>query len=151
MHTRAAPEVLFAALLTSAMPAVAHAADAVKAGKWEFTTQMQLPPMPQSQPGAQPGPASGQPMTRTACVDPGHPIPLEDQCKLDNMQHRGATVSWSMTCDMPQGAVRSTGSARYAGDTMTATLTARIPGPNGRPVDAPGRITGRYLGPCDTR
>jgi hypothetical protein len=34
---------------------------------------------------------------------------------------------------------------------MEGTLTARVPGPNGQPVDTPGRISGRYLAPCDAK
>lgn len=151
MRTGSAQRVLFAALLAGVIPAGARAADAVKAGKWEFTTQMQLPAAPPSQAGAQAAPGSGQPMTRTACIDAAHPIPVEQQCKLDDMRQNGGNVTWSMTCDMPQGPVHATGLAHYAGETMAATLRARIPGPNGTPANAPGRITGRYLGPCDTR
>jgi len=150
MNNRAIQEVLLAALLAGLTPGAARAADAVKAGKWQFTTQMQLP-APQAPAGGQSVPGSGQPMTRTACIDPTHPIPVEEQCKLDNMQRNGGAVTWAMTCSMPQGPVRSTGSGHYAGDTMTATLTAVVPDPNGKWVNAPGRITGRYLGPCDAR
>jgi hypothetical protein len=37
------------------------------------------------------------------------------------------------------------GSARYAGNTMEGTVTARVPGSNGQPVDTPGDIAGRPL------
>jgi hypothetical protein len=151
MHLKAAKGILLAALLAGVVPAASHAADAVRAGNWQFTMQMELPAMPQSAAGTQPGQAGGQPMTRTACIDSAHPIPVEQQCKLDNMRRSGAIVTWSMTCNTPQGPVLSTGSARYAGETMTATLTARIPGPDGKPVNAPGRIAGRYLGPCEAK
>lgn len=151
MHFGAAKGTLLAAFLAGVMPAASDAADPVKPGKWQFTTQMELPTMPQSAPAAQPGPAAGQPMTRTACIDPAHPIPVEQQCKLDDMTRKGSTVTWSMTCNTPQGLAHSTGSAHYAGDSMTAALTARIPGPDGQPVNAPGRITGRYLGPCEAK
>lgn len=150
MNNRAGQRILLAALLAGLIPGAARAAEAVKAGKWQFTTQMQLPAS-QSAAGGQSVTGSGQPMTRTACIDAVHPIPVEAQCKLDDMRQNGGTVTWAMTCNMPQGPVHSTGSARYADDTMTATLTARVLGPNGQPADAPGRITGRYLGPCDTR
>jgi uncharacterized protein DUF3617 len=138
--------ISLAALL--AFPA-AHAADAIKGGKWEFTTQMRMPAAPQ-RPGGETS------MKETTCIDPANPVPTEKhgnvQCKLDKMQRKGGTVTWSMTCTPPQGPpVRSDGVARYAGDKMEATLTAHITGPNGRPMDNPGRITGRYLGPCDTR
>ena len=150
MRDRAAQQFLLAAFLAGIAPSAAHAADAVKAGKWEFTTQMEMPAQ-QAPPGGQPAPGNGQPMTRTACIDPVHPIPVDQQCKLDNMHRSGDAVTWAMTCEMAQGPVHSTGSARYAGDTMEAKLTARVPSPNGQPIDAPGRITGRYLGPCDAR
>ena len=151
MKTTAAERILFITLLAATSPAAALAASEIKAGKWQFTTEMQLPAMPQSAAGAQSSPAANQPMTRTACIDPAHPIPTEQQCTLDNMKRSGGRVSWAMTCNSPQGPVHSTGSGRFAGDTMEGTLTAHVPGPNGKPVNAPGRITGRYLGPCEPK
>ncbi|HEY1433229.1 MAG TPA: DUF3617 family protein [Stellaceae bacterium] len=150
MNIRLAQGALLSALIAGMMPA-ARAADEIKGGKWQFTTQMQMPPMAQAPPGAQARPVGNPPMTRTACIDPAHPIPPEQQCKLDNVQRSGGNVTWSMTCNSPQGQIQSAGSARYAGETMEASLTARIPGPSGQPIDAPGRITGRYLGPCDAK
>src|SRR6516165_7752088 len=96
-------------------------------------------------------PAATPPMTLTACIDSANPIPAESQCKLEQMDRHGSVVTWTMTCNSPRGAIRSAGSARYAGDTMEATLTARVPGPNGQPVDSPGSITGRYLAPCEAK
>jgi Protein of unknown function (DUF3617) len=151
MKTRAAERILLLALLAGSLPGAALAAGEIRGGKWQFTTEMQLPATPRSAPGVQPPPASNQPMTRTACIDPAHPIPAEQQCTLDNMKRRGNSVTWAMTCDSPQGPIRSTGSGHYAGDTMEARLTAQVPGPNGKPVNAPGRITGRYLGSCEPR
>ena len=151
MHSRATQRILLAALVAGVVPAAARAADAVKAGKWEFMTQIQLPAVPQPAAGTQPGPAGGQPMTRTACIDSAHPIPVDAQCKLDSMRQTGVTVTWAMTCNSPRGPIQSAGSARYAGETMQAKLTARVPSPSGQPIDAPGQITGRYLGPCDAR
>jgi hypothetical protein len=151
MRTTAAQRLLLAALVAGVIPATGQAAGEIKGGKWQFTTEMSLPATPQSAPGAQPPPTANQPMTRTACIDPARPIPAEEQCKLDNVKRSGSSISWAMTCNSPQGPVHSTGSGRYAGDTMEARLTARIPGPNGKLVSAPGRITGRYLGPCETK
>jgi hypothetical protein len=147
--TRAAEFLLSLALAGAVFP-VAWAADEIKPGKWQFTTQMQLPGAPQSVPG-QASSGGNAPMNRTACIDAANPIPAESQCTLDRVDRRGALVTWAMTCNSLRGPIRSAGSARYAGDTMQATLTARIPGPDGQPADAPGTITGRYLGPCDTK
>jgi hypothetical protein len=64
------------------------------------------------------------------------------------MQRNGGTVSWATTCTTGQGTVRSQGVARYAGDTMDATLITQVPRPNGGTMETSQRISGRYLGPC---
>lgn len=148
--------ILLAALLAATVPMATRGADEIKVGKWQFTTQMQMPAMSQSPPGAQPRPGANTSMTRMACIDPANPVPAETQqgnvqCKLDKMDRNGGNVTWSMTCASPQGPIQSAGAARYSGETMEATLTARVPGPNGQPMDTPGRITGRFLGPCEAK
>ncbi|MBV8936965.1 MAG: DUF3617 family protein [Alphaproteobacteria bacterium] len=143
--TRAPKVALLTVLLVGSGSIAPQAADEIKSGIWQFTTRMQLPG------GAQPPAGGSPPMTLTACIDSANPIPAESQCKLEQMDRRGSVVTWTMTCNSPRGAIRSAGSARYAGDTMEATLTARVPGPNGQPVDSPGSITGRYLAPCDAK
>src|SRR5690348_16344231 len=80
--------------------------------------------------------------TRAACITDGNPIPADAHCSLDDMKRNGGIVNWAMTCNSPQGPIKSAGTARFTGDAMEATLTARVPGPNGQPVDTPGRITG---------
>jgi hypothetical protein len=111
---------------------------------------MQLPGAVQSAPAGQAA-GGNAPMTRTACIDAANPIPAEAQCKVDQVDRRGSLVTWAMTCNSPRGEIHSAGSARYAGNTMEGTVTARVPGPNGQPVDTPGHIAGRYLAPCDAK
>ena len=151
MMTKAAGGVLLALVVGGASSVPSRAADEIKAGKWQFTTQMQLPGAAQSTPGVKASAGGNAPMTRTACIDAANPIPAEAQCKLDQVDRHGGGVTWAMTCNTPRGSILSAGSGRYAGDTMEATLTARVPGPNGQPVDTPGHINGRYLGPCDAK
>ena len=151
MMTRAGGGILLTLVLAGAMSAASQAADEIKAGKWQFTTEMQLPGAAQPLPGVQASAGGNAPMTRTACIDAANPIPAEPQCKLDRVDRRGGGITWAMTCNTPRGPIVSAGSGRYAGDTMEAALTARVPGPNGQSVDTPGRITGRYLGPCDAK
>ena len=151
MMIRAAGGILLTIVLAGSMSVASQAADEIKGGKWQFTTQMQSPGAAQSPPGVQASAGGSAPMTRTACIDAANPIPAEGQCRLDRVDRHGGVVTWAMTCNSPRGPILSAGSGRYAGDTMEATLTARVPGPNGQPVDSPGRITGRYLGPCDAK
>jgi hypothetical protein len=148
--TRAAGGNLLALSLASTLSVAAQAADEIKSGKWEFTTQMQRPGAVQSAPAGQ-GAGGNAPMIRTACIDAANPIPAEAQCKIDQVDRRGSLVTWVMTCNSPRGEIRSAGSARYAGSTMEGRATARVPGPDGQPVDTPVHIAGRYLAPCDAK
>lgn len=144
MRTRTAQGILLAAFLAGILPGAVRGAEEIRGGEWQFTTHLQLP-------AGMPQPGDGQGMTRTACINPANPIPPDAQCKLDNMHRDGSVITWATTCSSPIGPIQSAGSARYAGDTMQGTLTTRIPGPNGTPSDAPGTISGRYLGPCSAK
>jgi len=65
--TRAAGGNLVALSLATAVCVAAQAADEIKSGKWEFTTQMQLPSVVQSAPAGQAA-GGNMPMTRTGCI-----------------------------------------------------------------------------------
>ena len=155
MIFRAAERVfLFAGLLTGMVAATSYAVDAIKAGKWQFTTEMQMPAGMPPASGRQVQPGGSTKMTRTACITPANPVPEATegnvQCKVDDERRSGSTVSWSMTCTPPQGKpVRSDGVAHYTGNAMEATFTTHLTAPDGRAIDNPGRITGQYLGVCD--
>ncbi len=158
MTFRAAEPAFFlaASLAAAVVTAEAHAADEIRAGKWQFTTEMRMPVGAPSPPGAQSQPGGPTKMTRMACITPANPVPVETegnvQCKIDREQRNGGTVSWSMTCTPPRGApVRSDGVAHYRGSAMEANFTTHLTAPNGQPIDNPGRITGYYVGACDTK
>jgi len=130
-------------------------ANTVKPGQWEFTSQLQMPGMPQVPPGVQPPPNApmqqgGMASTYRACVDSERAVPSDPRggCKIEHVQRNGGTVSWTGTCTSPQGAVRSEGTAHYSGDTMEATLTTQVPGANGQTLKTTQRITGHYIGAC---
>jgi Protein of unknown function (DUF3617) len=156
VKTNLAGMLALAAGLAAAPMASAHAQNAVKAGRWEFTSQLQTPAMPQLPPGASlpPGmqtqPGGGIGATHTSCIDPEKAVPTDPrpECKVDNMARNGGTITWSTTCTTQQGTVRSEGVAHYLGDTMEATMTTHLPAGDGRTIDNSQRITGRYLGPC---
>jgi hypothetical protein len=148
--------LVFAIMATAAIQA-AHAADAIRGGRWEFTSQTQMPQqMPQLPPGVTlpPGvrmePGGGMNVTHTSCVDPSRAVPTDPrpECKIDKMQRNGGIVNWATTCRTARGAVRSEGVAHYSGDTMEATLTTHIPQGNGPVMTTQQHIAGRYLGAC---
>lgn len=140
----AQPIVAFAAAFVLIGPIAARAANEIREGEWQFTTHLQLPGMPLSSGG-------DQGMTRTACIDAANPIPPDPHCTLGKVERNGGAVTWSMTCNAPQGPIQAAGRARYSGETMEATLTTRVPGPNGQAVDSPGRVAGHYVGPCNQK
>ena len=109
--TRAARGNLLALSLVAALAGPAQAAGEIKSGKWEFTTQMQLPGAVQSGPAGQAADRNA-PMTRTACIDGANPIPAEAQCKVDQVDRRGSLVTWAMTCNSPRGEIHSAGGRR---------------------------------------
>jgi hypothetical protein len=137
----ARPMVAIAAALVLTGPIAAWGANEIREGEWQFTTFLQLPGMPQSSGG-------DQGMTRTACIDAANPIPPDAHCTLGKVDRNAGVVIWSMTCNAPQGPIQAAGRARYSGEKMEATLTARVAGPNGQAIDSPGRVTGHYVGPC---
>jgi hypothetical protein len=141
----------------------AHAADAIRAGKWEFSAQVQVPNMPKLPPGVSLPPGinigpGGINATRTSCVNASTPIPADihppnqqhGDCKIAKLDSGGGTVRWEMICAQQDGGtVHSEGVAHYTGDTMEANLKTRVSGGNNPPSDTTQHITGHYLGPCD--
>jgi hypothetical protein len=130
-------------------------ADAVKPGQWEFTSQMQMPGMQKLPPGMQlpPNvqmPQGGMKSTYKTCVDSERAVPSDPrgQCRIEQVQRNGGTVSWTGSCATAQGAVRSEGVAHYSGDMMEANLTTQVPGANGQAMKTTQHITGHYLGAC---
>jgi hypothetical protein len=138
------------------MTVSAAAQTAVKPGRWEFTSQLQMPSAPQLPPGvslpagvqAQPG--GGISATHTGCIDPDKAVPTDPRqgCKIDGMKRNGGTITWSTTCTSQQGTVRSEGVAHYHGDTMDGTMTTHVPTGSDQTMTNNQKITGRYLGPC---
>lgn len=138
----------------SALPP-AHAADAIKPGKWEFTARLQNAVPPKLPEGVKlpPGvklPAGGMAVTHTQCIDTEKAVPSDPRraCKIDSIKRDGTAISWRTTCHGAQGTAESAGSARYSGDTMVATMNTRTPNGSGGYLDTTQHITGRYLGAC---
>jgi hypothetical protein len=106
--------------LLAAPPAFAQGA--LRAGKWEVTTQMEMPGMPMQLPAT----------TRTQCVtqaqqdDPastlpsGSPDPQAD-CKASDYRRDGDKVTWKLTCTGSQP-MTGQGSIVVDGDRYDGTM-----------------------------
>lgn len=128
------------------------AAEAIKPGRWQFSTQLEAakPVQPPAPPGALP-PASGDATaTYTGCIRSETAVPAQfgPQCRLNGAERHGAKFTWSMTCTNRRNKIRSDGVAQYHGDTMEATMVSHLPSTGDAPTDMTQHITGRYLGPC---
>jgi hypothetical protein len=144
----------------------ARADDAIKAGKWEYTAQVQMPNMPnmpklppgvQLPPNIQMGP-NGMKVTNTRCITPdeaapdGRPPGQNSKCTRDKWERDGGTVHWAMTCQTQHGPMHAEGVGHYHGDTMEADITTQTPPPpNGGPQTMTTHITGHFLGACDAK
>jgi hypothetical protein len=159
---RFASAILLAALAAGS----AYAADGIKAGKWEFSAQVQMLNMPKLPPGVKLPPGinigpGGVKVTRASCVDSATPMPSDmhqtnqqhGQRKVAKLDSSGGTVRWESTCTQASDAmaVHSEGVAHYTGDTMTADVKTVVNSPGGGPNDTTQHVTGHYLGPCDAK
>lgn len=131
-----------------------------KEGKWEYTSEtnvpgMQMPKMPDNAklpPGMQMpkmGP-NGMIHTFTQCVAKEDWIPRDhkgaEQCKLTRQERSGDTMKWETVCTTPQGKMTGQGVATYKDTSMNATMKMSAEGRGGFAVTQ--KISGRYLGPC---
>jgi hypothetical protein len=149
------------------LSAASRADDAIKAGKWEFSAQIQVPGMPQLPPGVTLPPGvsagpNGMNVTRTSCVTSDRPMPADmhqpggqqqpNQCKITTLDRSGGTARWAMDCPQRNGGtVHTEGTAHYSGDTMEADSTTRVEVTGRPPQTTTQHVTGHYLGPCDDK
>ena len=153
-----------ALMLVAAAAGTAFAADAIRAGKWEISAQVQVPNMPKLPPGVTLPPGinlgpGGVNMTRTTCLTESKPVPddirppgeQKGDCKVEKLEKEAGTVRWESICKSGDATVRSSGTARYAGDRMEATIKTTVLNPGGPPNETSQHIAGRYLGPCDAK
>ncbi len=140
----------------------AGAADGIREGKWEFSSEMQMEGMPQM-PALPPGvtlPPGMSVSTRgnsmrskvVKCITKNDLVPASDQktdnkCKTTKMERKGNTVNWSTVCT--DGGMKMTGDgvATYTGETMDSTMTMTTQG-QGQSTRQVVKTKGKYLGVC---
>jgi Protein of unknown function (DUF3617) len=159
MRSRIIDRATAVAILVAGLGASAVAAE-IKVGKWEFTVLVpgvtQLPPGLQNQPGVQAGP-KGITVRRTECTRSDHPLPsmaaphANPLCKVDKTDVRGGTVRWSWSCTTETTTVHSEGILHYHGEALDGEYTFRTRLVGHPPVEKSQSLTGRYLGPCDSK
>jgi hypothetical protein len=123
--------------------------------KWEVTTEMEMPNMP-NMPAGMKMPS----FTTTQCVTPedakdpqkampqgrgGRGGPDPDKCKMSDYKVDGNKVSWSMKCDPPEE-MTGTGEFTYAADTYTGVMKMNRGGQT-----MTMKYSGKRIGDCDKK
>lgn len=116
----------------------------IKEGKWEITTQTEMPGMPANM--------SQMKHTFTQCLTKKDLVPQSSQpqqsgqeCKITQMKVRGNTVTWTMICKSQGGETKATGKVTYSGDSFKGTMKMTMPQGN---MIVTSRMSGRRIGDC---
>ena len=110
-------------------------------GRWEITTQMEMPEVPFPMPA----------MTYTTCLTKDDMIPPqnteteEGNCKMVNQKIHDNTVEWTVICDSEQGKSTNTGTITYHGDSFEGVMHLNMPGMG----VVKQNMNGKRIGNCD--
>jgi hypothetical protein len=111
-------------------------------GKYEITTQVEMPGMPRSAP----------PQTITQCLEKQNPVPNASSgsqgCKVSDLQTKGNTVTYTMTCDQQGMKMKSTGQITYNKDTFEGKCQT-VMGPQAGGMTIITVMKGKRIGTCD--
>jgi len=145
--------ILFATLGTCG----AQADGTIRPGKWAFSAVVSDATAPL---GAE-WRSNRLALRETECIASDDPLPPmargpstprygQQACNIDKTNVSGGTVSWSMTCSMPQIMVNVDGVVHYHGVTVEGEYTVHGVIPGRPPIHMTMPVTGLYLGPCDS-
>jgi hypothetical protein len=110
-------------------------------GRWEITSKVEVTNIPFPVP----------PVTYSQCLTKADYIPKPQEtntnnpCNITKSEIVGDTVSWTLTCNSPEGQSITKGSITYKGDSFDGQITMTAPGmPNLTQL-----MQGRRTGPCN--
>jgi len=121
-----------------------------KPGKWQVTTEMDMPGMPMKP----------EPQTHIQCVtkedlekNPEASVPKQysrrtgeerNDCKISDYKVTENTVTWNLKCEGGRAPVTGSGKITYAADSYNGSMAMKI---GDREMTA--KYSGKYLGECD--
>ncbi|MBV8519383.1 MAG: DUF3617 family protein [Acidobacteria bacterium] len=130
--------VVLASLATLALPL--FAASPQKHGKWQITTQVEMPGVPVQAP----------PVTQTVCLtaadveNPQKSVPADanHDCKVSDYKIDGNTISWTVSC--PKMQALGSGKITFAGDSYSGAMKLMV-----HEHEMSMKYSGKRLGDCD--
>jgi hypothetical protein len=118
---------------------------AIDPGKWEMTSAVELPRMPEP-----------KVTTVEECIDVGELSPdgiaadgLDQGCTMDSNQVSGNTMAWTMTCPSRGSEMRGSWTATSKGDTLSGG-GEMVGNFGGQEFVILMTWSGRRVGPCDS-
>ncbi len=127
-----------AGLVTFSLSSAVWAEPQINPGNWEITTQTEMAGMPP------------QSVTHVQCITNDDLVPMSEdanqECQVTNIETRGNTVSWEISCGGQGGGMSGTGEVTYEKNSMHGVMRMTI-APYGTQVK--NTISGKRIGDCD--
>lgn len=136
---KSAPYVV-AALVAVCFMMPAGAADSpAKPGKWQITTQMEIPGMPFKMPPVK----FEMCLTAEDLKDPQKSVPSDPKakCTVSDYNVDGNTVTWTMDC--PKQDMKGKGTITYTDDSYTGNMKMTV-----GEQEMTSKYSGKWLGEC---
>lgn len=136
---KTAPYVFALLAAIAAVVPVSAAENPAKPGKWQITTQMEIPGMPFKVP----------PIKTEICLteedlkDPAKTVPNDPKakCAISDYTVDGNTVTWTVDC--PKQDTRGKGTVTYDGDSYTGNMKMTV-----GEQEMTTKYSGKWLGEC---
>ena len=131
-------KALFAAFAVLLMPAVSLAAEAMRDGLWEVTTQMEMPGMPMKMPPT----VMKHCYTKSEVSDQKNIISRDKNCTVTDLKTSANKVSWKMKCT-GENAATMTGETVFGSVSYASVMKMKSQG-----QDMTMKVKGKRLGNC---
>jgi hypothetical protein len=131
-------KVIFTVLAVLLVPAVTLAADTIREGLWEVTTNMEMPGMPMKMPAT----VMKHCYTKNDVSDQKNIISRDKNCVVTDLKTSANKVTWKMKCT-GENAGTMTGETVFGNNSYTSVMKMNSHGQN-----MTMRIKGKRLGNC---
>ena len=131
-------KAIFTALALLLVPAVTLAADTIREGLWEVTTQMEMPGMPMKMPAT----VMKHCYTKNDVSDQKKIISRDKNCVVTDLKTSSNKVSWKMKCT-GENAATMTGETVFGNDSYTSVMKM-----NSHGQKMTMKVKGKRLGTC---
>lgn len=131
-------KVILTVLAVLLVPAVSLAADSIREGLWEITTQMEMPGMPMKMPPT----VMKHCYTKNDVSDQKNIISRDKNCVVTDLKTSANKVSWKMKCT-GENAATMTGETVFGNESYTSVMKM-----NSHGQKMTMKVKGKRLGTC---